>query len=106
MLGSARTGDGNDTDAASEQAKIVAFISRAPKRRRVPQVAVLRDLCRSFSRTQLNIDRKEVIGFIAVRVRRGVGSGFTGAGRQQVRTNELAQPSSVTEHTTRLLDSE
>ena len=25
-------------------------------------------------------------------------------GRQQVRTNELAQPSSVTEHTTRLLD--
>ena len=31
---------------------------------------------------------------------------LTGAGRQQVRTNELAQPSSVTEHTTRLLDSE
>ena len=31
---------------------------------------------------------------------------MTGAGRQQVRTNELAQPSSVTEHTTRLLDSE
>lgn len=27
-------------------------------------------------------------------------------GRQQVRTNELAQPSSVTEHTTRLLDNE
>lgn len=27
-----------------------------------------------------------------------------GLGRQQVRTNELAQPSSVTEHTTRLLD--
>ena len=26
--------------------------------------------------------------------------------RQQVRTNELAQPSSVTEHTTRLLDNE
>lgn len=30
----------------------------------------------------------------------------TGAGRQQVRTNELAQPPSVTEHTTRLLDNE
>ena len=29
-----------------------------------------------------------------------------GAGRQHVRTNELAQPSSVTEHTTRLLDNE
>jgi hypothetical protein len=29
-----------------------------------------------------------------------------GLGRQQVRTNELAQPSSVTEHTTRLLDNE
>jgi endogenous inhibitor of DNA gyrase (YacG/DUF329 family) len=29
-----------------------------------------------------------------------------GAGRQQVRTNELAQPPSVTEHTTRLLDGE
>lgn len=28
------------------------------------------------------------------------------AGRQQVRTNELAQPPSVTEHTTKLLDSE
>ena len=28
------------------------------------------------------------------------------ASRQQVRTNELAQPSSVTEHTTRLLDNE
>ena len=28
------------------------------------------------------------------------------AGRQQVRTNELAQPPSVTEHTTRLLDNE
>jgi endogenous inhibitor of DNA gyrase (YacG/DUF329 family) len=28
------------------------------------------------------------------------------AGRGQVRTNELAQPSSVTEHTTRLLDNE
>jgi hypothetical protein len=27
-------------------------------------------------------------------------------GRQQVRTNELAQPPSVTEHTTRLLDNE
>lgn len=27
-------------------------------------------------------------------------------GRQQVRTNELAQPSSVTEHTTRLFDNE
>ncbi len=27
-------------------------------------------------------------------------------GRQQVRTNELAQPQSVTEHTTRLLDNE
>ena len=31
---------------------------------------------------------------------------ITGAGRQQVRTNELAQPPSVTEHTTRLLDNE
>jgi len=31
---------------------------------------------------------------------------MTGVGRQQVRTNELAQPSSVTEHTTRLLDNE
>jgi uncharacterized membrane protein YvbJ len=29
-----------------------------------------------------------------------------GFGRQQVRTNELAQPSSVTENTTRLLDNE
>lgn len=29
-----------------------------------------------------------------------------GVGRQQVRTNELAQPPSVTEHTTRLLDNE
>jgi hypothetical protein len=29
-----------------------------------------------------------------------------GAGRQQVRTNELAQPPSVTEHTTRFLDNE
>jgi hypothetical protein len=29
-----------------------------------------------------------------------------GAGRPQVRTNELAQPPSVTEHTTRLLDNE
>ena len=29
-----------------------------------------------------------------------------GAGQQQVRTNELAQPHSVTENTTRLLDSE
>ena len=28
------------------------------------------------------------------------------AGRQQVRTNELAQPPSVTEHTTRLLDND
>src|SRR6185295_6013983 len=28
------------------------------------------------------------------------------AGRQQVRTNELAQPPSVTDHTTRLLDNE
>ena len=28
------------------------------------------------------------------------------AGRQQVRTNELAQPPSVTEHTTRFLDNE
>ena len=28
------------------------------------------------------------------------------AGRQQVRTNELAQPPSVTEHTTKLLDNE
>lgn len=31
---------------------------------------------------------------------------MTGVGRQQVRTNELAQPPSVTEHTTRLLDNE
>lgn len=31
---------------------------------------------------------------------------MTPAGRQQVRTNELAQPPSVTEHTTRLLDNE
>jgi hypothetical protein len=30
----------------------------------------------------------------------------TGAGRQSVRTSELAQPPSVTEHTTKLLDSE
>ncbi len=29
-----------------------------------------------------------------------------GIGRQQVRTNELAQPPSVTEHTTRLLDND
>jgi hypothetical protein len=29
-----------------------------------------------------------------------------GIGRRQTRTNELAQPSSVTEHTTRLLDNE
>jgi hypothetical protein len=29
-----------------------------------------------------------------------------GAGRQRVRTNELAQPPSVTEHTTKLLDNE
>jgi endogenous inhibitor of DNA gyrase (YacG/DUF329 family) len=29
-----------------------------------------------------------------------------GVGRQQVRTNELAEPPSVTEHTTRLLDNE
>lgn len=29
-----------------------------------------------------------------------------GAGTQQVRTNELAQPASVTENTTRLLDNE
>ena len=29
-----------------------------------------------------------------------------GVGRQQVRTNELAQPPSVTEHTTRLLDND
>ncbi len=29
-----------------------------------------------------------------------------GAGRQHVRTNELAQPPSVTDHTTRLLDNE
>jgi hypothetical protein len=29
-----------------------------------------------------------------------------GVGRQQVRTNELAQPPSVTEHTTKLLDNE
>ena len=29
-----------------------------------------------------------------------------GVGRQQVRTNELAQPPSVTENTTRLLDNE
>ena len=29
-----------------------------------------------------------------------------GPGRQQVRTNELAQPPSVTDHTTRLLDNE
>jgi hypothetical protein len=31
---------------------------------------------------------------------------MTNIGRQQVRTNELAQPPSVTEHTTRLLDNE
>ena len=31
---------------------------------------------------------------------------MTGAGRQHVRTNELAQPPSVTENTTRLLDNE
>ena len=31
---------------------------------------------------------------------------ITGAGRQHVRTNELAQPPSVTENTTRLLDNE
>ena len=31
---------------------------------------------------------------------------ISNAGRQQVRTNELAQPPSVTEHTTRLLDNE
>lgn|ERR1700741_2353372 len=31
---------------------------------------------------------------------------ISGAGRQQVRTNELAQPPSVTDHTTRLLDNE
>lgn len=31
---------------------------------------------------------------------------ITNAGRQQVRTNELAQPPSVTDHTTRLLDNE
>ena len=31
---------------------------------------------------------------------------ITAAGRQQVRTNELAQPPSVTENTTRLLDNE
>ena len=30
----------------------------------------------------------------------------TGSGRNQVRTNELAQPPSVTEHTTRLLDND
>jgi hypothetical protein len=29
-----------------------------------------------------------------------------GVGRQQVRTNELVQPRSVTEHTTKLLDNE
>lgn len=32
--------------------------------------------------------------------------GMHGAGRQQVRTTELAQPTSVTEHTTKLLDNE
>jgi hypothetical protein len=32
--------------------------------------------------------------------------GFSGSGRGQVRTTELAQPPSVTEHTTKLLDSE
>jgi hypothetical protein len=31
---------------------------------------------------------------------------MTGVGSQHVRTNELVQPSSVTEHTTRLLDNE
>ena len=31
---------------------------------------------------------------------------MTGVGRQNVRTNELAQPPSVTENTTRLLDNE
>ena len=31
---------------------------------------------------------------------------ITGVGRQNVRTNELAQPPSVTENTTRLLDNE
>jgi hypothetical protein len=31
---------------------------------------------------------------------------ITGTGRQHVRTNELAQPPSVTENTTRLLDNE
>jgi len=30
----------------------------------------------------------------------------TGVGRNQVRTNELAQPPSVTDHTTRLLDND
>jgi hypothetical protein len=33
-------------------------------------------------------------------------SPMPGVGRQQVRTNELAQPSSVTENTTKLLDNE
>ena len=36
----------------------------------------------------------------------GVTMPMPGAGRQHVRTNELAQPPSVTENTTRLLDNE
>jgi len=36
----------------------------------------------------------------------GVQNPVPNMGRQQVRTNELAQPPSVTEHTTRLLDNE
>lgn len=36
----------------------------------------------------------------------GVNNPIPNIGRQQVRTNELAQPPSVTEHTTRLLDNE
>ncbi len=35
-----------------------------------------------------------------------INNSMPNIGRQQVRTNELAQPQSVTEHTTRLLDNE
>ena len=35
----------------------------------------------------------------------GVNEGFAVGGNQQIRTSELAQPNSVTENTTRLLDS-
>ena len=36
----------------------------------------------------------------------GTTTAIPNAGRQQVRTNELAQPPSVTEHTTRFFDNE